>query len=88
MGEVPSIFTPASPLIGLSTAKTLYCDALAVIEFQGTNARYVPFTFCKDEKGLLFRKVEFTILAPIASMTEADRLMRAFMAEHFLNTRD
>lgn len=75
------------PLVGLSTATQFYCDALAEIHFQGTNARYIPFTFCRDETGSLFRKVDFTVLAPIASMSDVDRQMRSFMADHFIPLR-
>ena len=53
----------------------------------GVNARYVLFSYQRDDNGTLFRKVEVTLLGPIGALPDAQKLIAQFMTEHFMQPR-
>ena len=75
------------PLIGLATSKQIYVDGLAEIHFLGVNARYVLFSYQRDDNGTLFRKVEVTLLGPLGALPDAQKLITQFMTDHFMLPR-
>jgi hypothetical protein len=82
--DIAASFPANAPLVGLSTAREYYVDGWAEPQHMGVNALFIPFAYCRDENGMLIRKVVITIRAPIGSMAETSAMMQAFMRRHLL----
>ncbi len=87
MGGAERSLPAVPPLIGLATANQIYVDGLADIQFLGVNARYVMFSYQRDDNGTLFRKVEVNLLGPLGAMPDTQKLIAQFMTEHFMLPR-